>query len=69
MKVHGNAWRSGLVSNTFVFMGCIEWRLCIKRKGSEGVISPLEPLRGRVQRVHKVHRVQRVWYRPAGDEF
>ena len=24
------------MSNTFVFMGCIEWELCIKRKGSEG---------------------------------
>ena len=36
MKVHGNAWRSSFVSNTFVFMGCIEWELCIKRKGSEG---------------------------------
>ena len=36
MKVHGNAWRSGFVSNTFVFMGCIEWELYIKRKGSEG---------------------------------
>ena len=36
MKVHGNAWRGGFVSNTFAFMGCIEWELCIKRKGSEG---------------------------------
>ena len=35
-KVHGNAWRGGLASNTFVFIGCIEWELCIKRKGSEG---------------------------------
>ena len=24
------------MSNTFVFMGCIKWELCIKRKGSEG---------------------------------
>ena len=31
MKVHGNAWRSGFVSNTFVFMGCIEWKLYILR--------------------------------------
>ena len=38
MKVHGNAWRGGFVSNTFVFMGCIEWELCIKRKGSEGKV-------------------------------
>ena len=29
MKVHGNAWRGDFVSNTFVFMGCIEWELCI----------------------------------------
>ena len=36
VKVHGNAWRGGFVSNIFVFIDCIEWELCIKRRGSEG---------------------------------
>ena len=37
--------------------------------GSKGVVSPMEPLRGRVHRVQKVQRVQRVVDCPAGNAY
>ena len=45
-----------------------------QQAGSKGVVSPMEPLRGRVHRVQKVlpassGRVQRVWYRLTAMSF
>jgi hypothetical protein len=40
-----------------------------QQAGSKGVVSPMEPLRGRVHRVQKVQRVQRVVDCPAGNAY